>query len=1426
MKHRTRILTLKTLSLVVLVALLAALSPSSLPTVGVAQAQTAAPTLNAPDASTPGQISLSWGEVSGAVRYQLWSWDSSAGWRQLGGDDLTDTSYVDSDVVAGRTYHYQVCAFDGGGNRTCSAQQSVMAASAGTLAVPDVTVTVDGPTAITISWDPVPGATAYVLWSWDNVGGWRQPSGGDISGTSYSDTGLMAARTYHYQVKSKNASSESAYSAAVTGTTQAAVAPGAPALRAATTSDTINLSWTPPADNGGSAITGYAIEVSDDGSTGWTALATLGAGDSTYPHSGLARNTEKHYRIRASNSAGAGAWSAVVAATTSPEVPGKPTLVASATSATMISISWEAPADNGGSAVTHYDLHVSTTGTSGWSGLGGRHTTRAYEHRSGLTAGTTRYYRVRANNSAGPGEWSDVDSATTSGAAPRVTDGGATAPELTAVKNTDVPDAAGADPKVEVKLTWETPTDSNYDSGREYQLERWNEGTGSWEDITLSAVTDTSHVDAGRTPGMTYYYRVRAKHDTEDKFGKWDYDDATTDPDVPAAPTLTVTVTGAKSIKLSWNKPKANGSEIIAYYLQRTPGLNVDGTAATGAGHLGDEGEKMDADVDNDDTNDDVPVTQVSALEMELTDSGLAPATEYTYQIYAVNGAGVSAVSATVARTTDTDVPAMRNLAAEPTSGSESSSISLTVTAPDPENTGGSAITGYQYQKWNPGNEDWETLDADPGTDGHQDTTTNTTLADADLTGGTTYYYRVRAANDEGDSKWSEVASAMTAAGAPGKPSLTAVATKSNVVQLTWAPPKNNGGSEITGYEIYFYLSTAPQEAPADTGAPTATATLGAKVVSDAAMRVADVMHFGNDLSTDAATLNEPTATTTLIMPAQTYLFFIRAVNEPTSGAFQRGTWSDAATVTTPAGKPGKPVLLAMKDGATDIDLVWGKTDANNDGDFVDTGDTMMIDSNGSPITLYELRRWDGSNWVVVRANLPAAPQSFKHMDLASGKTYYYSIRARNAAGYGKWSEVASAKTDAGKPEMPVLTAAAMGDKIKLMWTEPHNGGSKITMYELQVSDDGGVGGEWDMVDFGLGTMPTVVNADSPTDAEQQALDAYNAKMAVFLQERMHEDEVGFGKTKYYRIKAMNSSGYGKWSAVAKATTAAGKPDTPELTAAADGANKVKLTWKKPKDGGSAITGYEIEEWDRSSRTWSTLTTPGAGATSWVHAVEPGSTHYYRISAMNSAGSSDPSAVASATTAAAKPGTPVLTATKSGTAIHLTWTKPSDGGAPISGYLLQSAAMSNGSMGEWMEVDRSNVAGTHTSFNHEVGAGKKMYYRIRAMNSAGPGSWSPIVTATTDAKKPDKPVLMVTEQIRAVILTWNEPATNGSAITSYKILVWDKTDKEWDVQATVLGSTRTYTHNVATGTRSFYRLVAVNAEGESDPSTIKIGTAN
>ncbi len=67
----------------------------------------------------------------------------------------------------------------------------------------------------------------------------------------------------------------------------------------------IDLSWEAPASDGGSAVTGYRVEVSDDGSTGWIDLSASQAGRE-YAHTGLTAGTAKHYRVSAINDVGAG----------------------------------------------------------------------------------------------------------------------------------------------------------------------------------------------------------------------------------------------------------------------------------------------------------------------------------------------------------------------------------------------------------------------------------------------------------------------------------------------------------------------------------------------------------------------------------------------------------------------------------------------------------------------------------------------------------------------------------------------------------------------------------------------------------------------------------------------------------------------------------------------------------------------------------------------------------------------------------------------------------------------------------------------------------------------------------------------------------------------------------------------------------------
>ena len=98
-------------------------------------------------------------------------------------------------------------------------------------------------------------------------------------------------------------------------------------------------------------------------SDSWTTLTSPSATDTSYDDSGLSPGTERHYRIRAVNGTGNGAWSATRSATTPPDVPGVPTLSANANGENAIDLAWEPPSYDGGAAVSGYEIHVSTDGT-------------------------------------------------------------------------------------------------------------------------------------------------------------------------------------------------------------------------------------------------------------------------------------------------------------------------------------------------------------------------------------------------------------------------------------------------------------------------------------------------------------------------------------------------------------------------------------------------------------------------------------------------------------------------------------------------------------------------------------------------------------------------------------------------------------------------------------------------------------------------------------------------------------------------------------------------------------------------------------------------------------------------------------------------------------------------------------------------------
>ena len=190
------------------------------------------------------------------------------------------------------------------------------------------------------------------------------------------------------------------------------------------------------------------------------------------------------------------------------------------------------------------------------------------------------------------------------------------------------------------------------------------------------------------------------------------------------------------------------------------------------------------------------------------------------------------------------------------------------------------------------------------------------------------------------------------------------------------------------------------------------------------------------------------------------------------------------------------------------------------------------------------------------------------------------------------------------------------------------------------------------------------------------------------------------------------------------------------LTATASGETRIDLSWRAPTDtGGNPVTGYKIEYSANGNEPWTEVETTGNAGTNYSDTgLTAGTTRYYRVSAVTSAGPGTPSNVARATTIAAPvnpPGPPTgLTAevSEDEAKVDLSWTAPAfTGGAPITGYRIESSADGNE---PWTEVITTTGDGTTykddgTDANGPMfSAGNWPYYRVAAVNRVGIGPFS------------------------------------------------------------------------------------------------------
>ncbi len=203
---------------------------------------------------------------------------------------------------------------------------------------------------------------------------------------SFDDSGLTNGTTYSYTVSAANAAGEGPAAGPVTATPQAPAPtkPGAPTGLNATPGDAVvDLSWSPPASDGGSTIDHYVVY--RDGAPVGTSTGT------SFHDAGLTNDQTYTYAVTAVNGVGEGPQSSSVDATptaapvvTAPSAPQD--LVGGPAKGRGVQLTWSAPASDGGSAITEYRIYRDGTLLTTVSG-----TTTGYKDTSTARGGAYTY---------------------------------------------------------------------------------------------------------------------------------------------------------------------------------------------------------------------------------------------------------------------------------------------------------------------------------------------------------------------------------------------------------------------------------------------------------------------------------------------------------------------------------------------------------------------------------------------------------------------------------------------------------------------------------------------------------------------------------------------------------------------------------------------------------------------------------------------------------------------------------------------------------------------------------------------------------------------------------------------------------------------------------------------------------------------------
>ena len=515
---------------------------------------------------------------------------------------------------------------------------------------------------------------------------------------------------------------------------------------------------------------------------------------------------------------------------------------------------------------------------------------------------------------------------------------------------------------------------------------------------------------------------------------------------------------------------------------------------------------------------------------------------------------------------------------------------------------------------------------------------------------------------------------------------LTATASGTTTINLSWTAPVNNGGSVITGYKIEISPdggSTTWTDQVANTASTTTTYEhTGLAASTTRHYRVSAINSIGASTPSDAADATTGTAANNapvvaIPIPDQTategalfsYAFPDTTFTDADSGDTLSYTATKGDDTPLPTWLTFTPATRTFTGtpAAADVETVAVKVTANDsNGGLISDVFDIVVAANNAPVvenpipdqaapvgatfdftfgfTAFSDADSDTLSYMATQAAGTALPTwlSFAAVHRRFSGTPQAAdvgvVSVKVTASDGKGGSVSdefdiTVEVDTTPPTLSNVTVHSGGLNIILGFSEPvgRAGATRPQASAFTVTADG-IAVPVDQTGDLSGQVDVIVVQVAPVRIRQgQAVvvtytDPTTGDDTRAIQDRVGNDAASF-TTGVNSVPAVTNS----------STRAAVAPDAPTgLTATASGADTINLSWTAPVDnGGSVITGYKIEVSIDSGTTWTDLVADTASTTTtYEHTgLAASTTRHYRVSAINSIGTgTTPSDVVDATT--------------------------------------------------------------------------------------------------------------------------------------------------------------------------------------------------